>query len=233
MQTLYVINIILLALIFIGTIGFCYFKLFRQPKNDKLIQGARERLENQIYDTQDTITYNVEKLLDSSDLVMPFSRADIQFNRHSPVNRKCYFNSLGIDAENITIEENSVAVLMPFNSRFDKQYTAFREVCDNVGMICHRSDERHNPGNLLSQIVEMILKSQIIIALIDGKNPNVFYEIGIAHSIGKPVILVASKAKMEDIPQDIIPERMLIYDNIPDLKTKLAKALKQISYIDD
>lgn len=233
MKTIILLNITLLASMLVIILVYAYSKLAKQKMTDKLIDGARERLENQKYDIENNISYNTEKFLDSSQLVIPFSGANVRFNRHAPVNRQCYFHSLGIDAENTTIEENSVAVLMPFNSRFDKQYAAFREVCDNVGMICHRSDERHNPGNLLSQIVEMILKSQIIIALIDGKNPNVFYEIGIAHSIGKPVILVASKAKMEDIPQDIIPERMLIYDNIPDLKTKLSKALKQISYIDD
>lgn len=233
MDVLFVINIVLLTLFFVTLLFLCYLKLFRKAKSSKLIQGARERLENQIYNLEGNITYSSEKFLESSELVIPFSKANILFTRHSPINRQCYFNSLGIDVENTSVEENSVAVLMPFNSRFDKQYATFREVCDSVGMVCHRSDERHNPGNLLSQIIEMILKSQIIVALIDGKNPNVFYEIGIAHSIGKPVIIVASKAKMDDIPQDIIPERMLIYDNLSDLKIKLSKALKQISYSDD
>lgn len=231
MHILTVILIILLALLLIVMLAIAYKAIF-SPEGDKLIKGARERLENQIYDLEDRITVNGEKFMDSAELVLPFSKADVVFDRHQPVNRYCFFNSLGIDADALSIEDNSVALLMPFNSRFDKQYNTIREACDEAGMICHRSDEKHNPGNLLAQIVEMILSCQIIVAVIDGKNPNVFYEIGIAHSIGKPVILVASKARIDELPQDLASERLLLYDNMPDLKNKLSKALNQISYSD-
>ena len=57
------------------------------------------------------------------------------------------------------------------------------------------------------------------IANISGRNPNVFYELGLAHALGKPVIIVSES--LSDIPFDINSSRILAFDDEKDLETKL------------
>ena len=89
-----------------------------------------------------------------------------------------------------------------------------------------------NPGKVLQQIVQLILKSQIIIAVLDGKNPNVFYEIGIAHAIGKAVILIANFSSANDVPFDLKSDRLVLYSNDDELVKLLSRTLKNIHYAD-
>lgn len=62
------------------------------------------------------------------------------------------------------------------------------------------------------------------------QNPNVFYEIGIAHSIGKTVILIANMSRIDEIPFDLRSDRLLLYSNPNDLSKKLSDVLKNIHY---
>ena len=71
-----------------------------------------------------------------------------------------------------------------------------------------------------------IVKSRIIIANIDGKNPNVFYELGIAHALGKPTILISKS--IENMPFDIQQNRVVLYKDNDDLEEKLSKELSRI-----
>lgn len=77
----------------------------------------------------------------------------------------------------------------------------------------------------------MITSTEIIIAVLDGKNPNVFYEIGIAHSLGKTVILVGNAKNPDDISFDLKSERLLLYNAPNDLQNKLTKSLQQLHYV--
>lgn len=67
----------------------------------------------------------------------------------------------------------------------------------------------------------------------DGQNPNVFYEIGIAHSIGKTVLLLANKKNKDEIPFDLKSDRLLLYSNNADLYDKLHETLKNMYYVDN
>ena len=88
----------------------------------------------------------------------------------------------------------------------------------------------YDPGDVLRQIVQLLLTSQLIIAVLDGKNPNVFYEIGIAHSIGRTVILIANMNKKDEIPFDLQSDRLLLYSGYNDLTKKILDTLKNIRY---
>jgi len=59
-------------------------------------------------------------------------------------------------------------------------------------------------------IQKSILEADLILCEMSDKNPNVFYELGLAHAIGKPAILVSRKE--EDIPFDLRHIRVIIYD---------------------
>lgn len=63
----------------------------------------------------------------------------------------------------------------------------------------------------------------MIVANIDGRNPNVFYELGIAHALGKEVILIAKS--VEEVPFDIRSNKLIIYKDIQELSASLKKEL--------
>ena len=62
----------------------------------------------------------------------------------------------------------------------------------------------------MSEIWNAICASQIVIADCTGRNPNVFYEIGVAHTVGKPVILLTQI--VEDVPFDLRHIRFIKYE---------------------
>ena len=72
------------------------------------------------------------------------------------------------------------------------------------------------------------MKAQIVVAVLDGRNPNVYYEVGIAHSVGKPVILIAAENRKEEIPFDLKQHRFIFYNSMNDLQEKLTDALNYI-----
>jgi nucleoside 2-deoxyribosyltransferase len=69
-----------------------------------------------------------------------------------------------------------------------------------------------------------ILKARIVIADITDRNPNVFYELGIAHTLGKPVILLTQK--LTDIPFDLNRFRHIVYQDNLDGYDQLTKHLR-------
>ncbi|GIU71227.1 MAG: hypothetical protein KatS3mg003_1261 [Candidatus Nitrosocaldaceae archaeon] len=77
-----------------------------------------------------------------------------------------------------------------FEPRFDRIYREqIKPTVEELGFKCIRADDTFSPISILD-IWSYILKSKVLIADITDKNINVFYEIGIAHTIGKPVIII-------------------------------------------
>jgi hypothetical protein len=82
----------------------------------------------------------------------------------------------------------------------------------------------------MGDIWKFVREAKVLLADLSGKNPNVFYELGLAHAIAKPVILVSTT--IEDVPFDLRGLRVLIYDKDnetwgPDLRKKIEKSLKE------
>lgn len=76
------------------------------------------------------------------------------------------------------------------------------------GLQVIRSDKEPTPGQITSQIVRRIVDSTVIVADVTGGNPNVFYELGIAHAFGRPVVLLVKNANT--LPFDVHGERMIV-----------------------
>ncbi len=110
-----------------------------------------------------------------------------------------FFEGLGINFSLIQYEANKAFCLMPFNNEFKSLYLTIKEACASKDIICARSDDSYEPGNLLKQIIISIIKSRFIFAALDGRNPNVFYEIGLCHAIGKPVFLIAHNRQKDKL----------------------------------
>ena len=101
-------------------------------------------------------------------------------------------------------------VLMPFSDDFLDYYkSGIREACNVIGVHCERVDEQRFDQTILERIYDQIQKADVIIADMSGKNPNVFYEVGYAHSLHKRVILLTQDSS--DIPFDLKHHRHIEY----------------------
>ncbi|NQY65480.1 MAG: hypothetical protein HRT38_17545 [Alteromonadaceae bacterium] len=106
--------------------------------------------------------------------------------------------------------KSDVFVLMPFNDVLDQIYNNhIKFVCEKNNLICTRADEQLGTNAVMNDIWEQIHNSELIVADCTGRNPNVFYELGIAHTLGKKVLIITGNS--EDIPFDIRHLRYIPY----------------------
>jgi hypothetical protein len=114
-------------------------------------------------------------------------------------------------AETENIEQSLMSAMMPFHPGFDAVYIALQGVAKAVGLRCRRADDIWESPAVIQDVVSLIDKSKIVICDCTGRNPNVFYEIGIAHTLGREVILITQSEA--DIPFDLRHLRYLRYLN--------------------
>lgn len=121
-----------------------------------------------------------------------------------------------------------VFVLMPFSPEFDDVYQlGIKPACNNAGAYAERVDEQIFRESILERIYNQIDKADIILSDMTGKNPNVFYETGYAHALGKPVVLLTQNS--DDIPFDLKHYPHIIYKGrITDLIPEIEKRVKYL-----
>ena len=104
-------------------------------------------------------------------------------------------------------------VIMPFA---DSLTSVYRELIQpalkSCGILSVRADEEAQ-GQIHSQMMHRIFESSIVIADITGKNANVFYELGVAHSCGKKTIVICDYEFINQVPFDIAPYRVFTYSS--------------------
>jgi len=102
-----------------------------------------------------------------------------------------------------------------------------KSVLLEYGYKCIRADElEHNKG-ILGAIYEHIESAHIVIADMTGRNPNVYYEVGYAHALGKEVVLLIQQAN--ELPFDLRGFNHVVYEGrITLLKERLARRLKAL-----
>jgi hypothetical protein len=107
-----------------------------------------------------------------------------------------------------------VFVLMPFLSEMKPVYDDhIKETVKTLNLSIARADDFFSHNSIMDEIWSAISFSKILIADCTGKNPNVFYEIGLAHAIGKPVILITQN--QDDVPFDLRHRRYIQYNYTP------------------
>lgn len=110
-----------------------------------------------------------------------------------------------------TEEENICFTVMPFGGWFDKYYSQiYKPAIERAGFIPKRADDLSRPGTIINDIWQYTQNAKIILADLTGRNPNVFYELGLAHSLAKPAVLVAES--ISDVPFDLRSLRVIEYD---------------------
>ena len=100
---------------------------------------------------------------------------------------------------------------MPFAEEFTDVYQyLIKEGLESAGYIVKRADDIKSQNNILSDIVQGIVSSDLIITDLTGANPNVYYELGIAHALNKNVILLTQE--IGELPFDLRSYRVISYN---------------------
>lgn len=103
-------------------------------------------------------------------------------------------------------------VMQPFGGHLGTYYESiFKPAIKQAGLTPVRADDDiFTTGKIMDQVWRGIRQATVLVAELTSKNPNVFYELGLAHALEKPVILVSSN--QEDVPFDLRHIRAIFYD---------------------
>jgi hypothetical protein len=124
-----------------------------------------------------------------------------------------------------TKKSKRIFVVMPFDPEFNDIYMlGIREVAEKLGIVVERADSIEHNQSIPELIKERILKCDAVIAETSKPNPNVFYEIGLAHGAEKETILLCRDVK--SIPFDLGSINHLVYSSIVELRERLEKRIR-------
>jgi len=111
-------------------------------------------------------------------------------------------------------EPHDVFVAMPFRESLRPVWEDhIRRAVDAVGLTVARADDFFTADSVIRDVWNAIFHSRVVVADCTGRNPNVFYEIGVAHVLGRPVVLITQDG--EDVPFDLRHIRYIEYEYTP------------------
>lgn len=110
--------------------------------------------------------------------------------------------------------DDACFVMMPFANPVGAYYDAiYKPAIEKAKLKADRADaDLYGTGKIIDQIWKGITSARVLLAELTNRNANVLYELGLAHALHKPVILVCSKASEEDVPFDLRHVRVIYYD---------------------
>lgn len=126
--------------------------------------------------------------------------------------------------EHENLEPTLISVMMPFDASFTSVYNDLKATAEKIDLHCRRADDIWENPAIIQDIVSLIDRSRVVICDCTGRNPNVFYEIGIAHTLGREVVLITQNAA--DIPFDLRHLRYVPYLNNVEGRKKLCENLE-------
>jgi len=110
-------------------------------------------------------------------------------------------------------------VIMPFDSAFDHLHRrAIRPALEAFGLVPERYDDAPRAGAVLEEMHRSIDQARVVIAVVTGKNPHVFFELGITFARNKPCVLMAGST--DDVPDFLQHLPHVVYGDDPDIAFK-------------
>lgn len=125
-------------------------------------------------------------------------------------------------------------VIAPFDSSGGRIHDAVERALEEVGVAVFRADHAIQPGaRWVNAITDAIRSSDFLVVDITRQNPNVFYELGFAHALRKPTILLMSSKADSQIPSDLAEFQYIVYDpdNLRSLVNHIQRAAR--AYLPD
>lgn len=181
----------------------------------------RNYYEQKLHDMNEKLAADKERWITSNHLIISGNEStlDKENLKNRETSEAKFLLNHGLTKEDLKVERLEVFVLTSFLEEQRYTYEVIKNTCEMSGLICSRSDENYIENDILKHILRRIAKARIIIANIDGRNSNVFYELGIAHALDKPTIMI-SKSKNK-VPFDLQSKNILFYTDEDDLSKKL------------
>lgn len=148
-----------------------------------------------------------------------------------PVERRITFAPTVFSVPESEVERDLVAVMMPFGAEFNPVHRAIASACTDSSRRCLRADDIWEESTIMQDVFNLIFRAYVVVVDFTGKNPNVMYETGIAHTLGKHVIPISQS--LEDVPFDMKHHRVLRYlanaEGLQALQGALSQKLRQLS----
>ena len=124
---------------------------------------------------------------------------------------------------NIPIKDNLVGAMMPFSTDFKNVRAALQRAAKRANMTLTRVNDIWEHSTIIEDVVQLIATSRVVICDLSGKNANVLYETGIAHTLGKDVILITQN--LEHVPFDLRHHRVITYHDNGDGRRDLVNSV--------
>jgi hypothetical protein len=128
------------------------------------------------------------------------------------------------------VDQRLAFVLMPFSADLTEIYTAFIKPTvedPQFGLVCRRADDVKSNKAIIQDIWKSICEARLVIADLSTLNPNVMYELGMAHTLGKETILIYQRGGEVKFPFDLAHIRRIEYVNDAPGGKKLEQELSQ------
>lgn len=212
--------------------SFAYYRYIRSKErfsydhdNQKAdLEHLRAALERKLYELNARLLDSEDRWKDVNHLILSSISKTPDLEKVSgKVHLTSFLRAAGLKEEDMRIDPHLVFVLTPFHKDHEIAFSIITKVVHKVGLKCLRGDEEFVRGDLLTHILKLLIKARIVIINIEGRNPNVFYELGIAHAMDKPTIIVSRWH--ENIPFDMRTKKLIVYDSDADLEDQLRSEL--------
>lgn len=222
-----VISILGITIAFISLllVLMIFFSMNRKTKYDQEdhrveLELMRRSIESQMYGLNEKLVATESRWRDVNHLVMSAQdRQASDGSRTLVIPYSPLLQSAGISEQESRAQEDFVFVITPFHPKYKQQFETIASTCRELGLTVRRGDEDFVNGDLFPHILRLIVKSRFIIVNIEGRNPNVFYELGIAQALGKQTILVSRTP--DDVPFDVRTKRLVLFNSVAELGSKL------------
>ncbi|MCI4669291.1 MAG: hypothetical protein MRZ79_14245 [Bacteroidia bacterium] len=114
-------------------------------------------------------------------------------------------------ANEIPVKKGNALVIMPLEAYWSESiWMHIQDTLGAMGFNGKRTGSLYVEKRLEDTWISLN-ESEIIIADLTYKHPDVFYKIGIAHTLGKPLLLITQHAR--DLPPDFKHHTHIVYDN--------------------
>lgn len=203
-----------------------YKSKFSATENRAILSEIRESIEDKLAKINMELVNTQERWIEVNNLLIE-GQSLIKINNQKSAEHNIIANNFNVKNINLKKDKQLVLYLTPFSSSEMETYLTVKSACKELKMECIRGDEENHAGDILRHIVKLIINADIIVANITSRNANVMYELGIAHSAGKNVILISKS--IDGAPFDISRNRILMFRSSVELKSELIKSIMSIT----